>query len=127
MRYLGLCLVVSAAPTLAAPPPEGPLLDRLKPHKDWIEGQWRHCHNPPSDLCYCCNVADGRPVEAEQQRDGHWRAHVTPEMWPGAPDKGEDMPREIEVPDSPFMFEGFLWRSPKTGQNYCFAPPAGGV
>ncbi len=130
MRTLAalLCAVLTAGVALADPPaPGSPLATRLRPYKGWIEGQWIPCKNPPSNTCWCCSIADGRPVEAVQQRDGHWRAHVTPENWPGQPDMWIDVPPQIEVQHSPLMFEGFLWRSPITGQNFCFAPPGGGV
>lgn len=120
--------VLAAVSALAAPPsPDSPLIPRLAPYRAWIEGQWIHCHNPPTDTCWCCNIADGRPVEAEQMPDGHWRAHVTPDLWPGQTDHWEDVDPAIHVEHSPFMAQGFLWRSPQTGRNYCFAPPASGV
>lgn len=128
LMFLGAVFLAAAA-LAAPPPPDSPLWPQLRPHKAWIEGQWIHCHNPPTDTCWCCNVADGRPVEAEEVpgKPGHWRAHVTPDLWPGVTDHWEEIDPAIHVQHSPFFSEGFLWRSPETQRNFCFAPPAGGV
>lgn len=131
MRTLALALCLATAPALSAPPaPDTPIARDLAPHAKWITGQWIPCPDAdehPGHYCWCCSLGDGRPVEVEQKADGTWRALVTHGFWPLQPDHWEDMPVRIYVEHSPFAAQGFLWRAPQTDENYCFAPPNGGV
>lgn len=130
MRRVGLLFGLAlTAPALAAPPPEGSLAaELLGPHADWVRSRFRPCPTTehPRQRCWCCDTHDGRPVEVRVTADGaHYEARVTPENWAGAADHWEVMPDEIIVGGNPLIGWGVLWRSPVTGQNFCFAPPGG--
>ena len=114
----GFALLLAASAALATPPPVGsPDYEIMHPYKDWITTQ----HNKRGG--YCCDWADGRPVEAHIV-DDHWEAHVTPEHFPGAPDKWVAIPDEKVLTRNP-TGSPILWYNVEHDNVYCFAPPDG--
>lgn len=112
-----LALAVLAGPARAAPPPVGSDdWNVMHPYADWVTTQ----HDEAGR--WCCNIADGRPVDAET-RGNAWWAHITPEHFPGERD------RWAEVPDNKVLHQANPTGSPilwlYQGRVQCFAPPAG--
>ena len=69
-------LSLLATPALAAPPPEGSEdWNVMHPFAEWVTSQ----HDAAGR--WCCDIGDGRPVEAEIDGD-HWRGDVTPAHLP---------------------------------------------
>jgi hypothetical protein len=75
----------------AAPPPEGSEdWEIMRPYADWIQHQ-----NGP--MGWCCDVADGRPVDA-RMTESHWQVRLLhSEALPNAP------PGWVDVPDDALL------------------------
>jgi len=86
LRRLVVLFLCLSAPAVAAPPPVGSEdWQIMRPYADWIQRQ-----NGP--LGWCCNVADGRPVDARMVQD-HWQVRILhPETLPEAPSGWVDVP-----------------------------------
>ena len=132
--------LLCAALAWANPPPPGSDdAQIMQPFGPWITQQ----HDPAGRLC--CSIADGRPVEAriiEQSRtyrvhptcvacgdktviiEGpHWEAHVTPEHWPGEPDRWVGVPESTITHTENPVGVPILWMY--NGEVRCFSPPGG--
>jgi hypothetical protein len=100
----------------APPPPDSEDWKIMHPYAEWVTTQ----HD--SFGRWCCDIGDGRPVEA-RIADDHWEVHVTPAHFPGEPD------RWIAVPDDKITRNAnptgtpILWLFQSRVQ--CFAPPDG--
>lgn len=110
-----LCVLAHAA--LAAPPPPGSDDEKImKPYAEWVTTQ----HD--SQGRWCCDIGDGRPVEARISGD-HWEAHITPEHWPGEKDRWVPVPDDRVTRGVNPMGSPILWLY--HGAVQCFAPPDG--
>jgi len=112
-----LALLALATPALAAPPPVGSEDWKIMaPYKEWVTGQ--------HDLAgrWCCDIADGRPVDARVVGD-HWEAHVTPQHFPGEADRWVVVPEDKITRSVNPMGTPILWLY--QGRVQCFAPPDG--
>jgi hypothetical protein len=113
---VALGLVLSGA-AFAAPPPEGSDdWNVMHPYADWVRTQ----HDPTGH--WCCDIGDGRPVEAEIDGD-HWRVHVTPAHFPGETDRWLPVPDEKIIRNANPTGSPILWMY--QGRVQCFAPPDG--
>jgi hypothetical protein len=110
----------------------------MHPYAEWMTAQ----HDTAGR--WCCDIGDGRPVEAKIVGD-HWEAHVTPKHFPdlaqtcAAPQvgPGSDAPCKslgpqgvwMQVPDEKVTHNvnptgmPILWLY--QGRVQCFAPPDG--
>jgi hypothetical protein len=101
----------------AAPPPLGSEdWNLMAPFKEWVTTQ----HDSLGR--WCCDIGDGRPVEARIDSD-HWSVHVTPQHFPGETDRWMAVPEEKVVPGANPTGSPILWLY--RGQVQCFAPPNG--
>jgi len=101
----------------AAPPPAGS--DDYKimhPYAEWITTQ----HDTLGR--WCCDIGDGRPVEAKIV-DDHWEVHVTPQHFPGEADRWMAVPDEKITRNANPTGMPILWLYQSRVQ--CFAPPDG--
>jgi hypothetical protein len=132
-----------SAPAAAAPPPVGSEdYQVMMPYKEWITSQ----HDGLGR--WCCDIGDGRPVEAvigkmapgpvregewrlpgpapvspAADGDDHWWAHVTPAHWPGEIDRWVFVPDEKITHNANPTGSPILWLY--QGRVQCFAPPDG--
>lgn len=105
---------------LAAPPVEGsPDWEIMHPYAEWVQKQYA------KDGHWCCSAADGRPVDARIDADGHWQAHVTPEHFPDATDHWLTIPDDHVLHQANPMGVPLLWYNQRMDLPYCFAPAAG--
>lgn len=88
----------------------------MAPFRAWITTQ----HDPAGR--WCCDLGDGRPVDAKIEGD-HWRAHVTPEHFPGEVDRWVDVPDDAVIRGSNPTGVAILWLY--NGRTQCFAPADG--
>lgn len=114
----------------AAPPPEGSDdWNIMHPYKDWVTSQ----HDGLGR--WCCDIGDGRPVEARIEGD-HWIVHIVPKQWnddnstrpgpavnSGLSDKWLPVPDEKITRNSNPTGNPILWLY--QGRVQCFAPPDG--
>lgn len=112
--------VLVALPAFAAPPPEGSEdWQIMHSFRDWVTSQ--HADNG----YYCCDLSDGRPVDARINKEGDWEAHVTDKHYPGASDHWVVVPRERILHRRNPVGVPILWYSIGTDHVFCFAPPDG--
>jgi hypothetical protein len=117
--------VLMIRPAGASPPAPGSEdAQIMAPYQDWITSRSDQYHNA------CCDIGDGRPVEADittvdedGERRTHWRAHVTPKHFPDQPDHWVVVPDEKIVLGANPTGSPILWLY--KGLVQCFAPPAG--
>lgn len=102
-----------AFPALAAPPPVGSEdWQVLAPHAAWITGLRRGGVS-------CCDLADGRPVEARSRGEG-WQVRFRPGQLEGAPVDWVDVPAEAVIRgENPVGLPVAFWYG---GQVRCFVP-----
>jgi hypothetical protein len=119
-RLLAAALVALPSAAHAAPPPVGSDdWNVMAPYAQWVTTQ--HAENGN----WCCDISDGRPVDARINAEGHWEAHVTSEHWPLAHDHW------VEVPDVRVLHTAnptglpIMWYSVPADHVYCFAPGSG--
>jgi hypothetical protein len=121
-----LAAVVLVRAANASPPAPGTEDGQIMmPFQDWITTR------KDQDSNACCDIGDGRPVEADIatmiDEDGvkrsHWRAHVTPKHFPDQPDHWVVVPDEKIVPGANPTGSPILWLY--KGLVQCFAPPPG--
>jgi hypothetical protein len=118
MLVLGALL--QAAPLAdAAPPPVGSDdWNIMAPYRKWVTSQ----HDTSG--AWCCDIGDGRPVEARIAADGdHWEAHVTKQHFPDEPEAWLPVPDEKIIRDANPTGTPILWLY--QGRVQCFAPPDG--
>ena len=137
IRAAACMFALLAAPAFAAPPPMDSDDWRIMgPYKEWATSQ--------HDLAgrWCCDIGDGRPVDAEifencnlppgdvpdkcpaQMPIGaHWWAHVTSEHWPDERDRWMMIPDEKITSGINPIGVPILWLYQSRVQ--CFAPPDG--
>lgn len=86
MHRVLVFFVCLSSPVLAAPPPEGSEdWEIMHPYADWIQHQ-------NGAQGWCCDVADGRPVDARMSQN-HWQVRLLhPETLPNAPAGWVDVP-----------------------------------
>lgn len=102
----------------AAPPPVGSEdYKLLMPYKEWVTSQ----HDKLGR--WCCDLGDGRPVDARIVNGDHWEAHITHEHFPDEPEAWLPVPEDKIVragnpTGTPIVW---LWG----GKVQCFAPPGG--
>lgn len=126
LRTMTFLVVLTAHGAVAAPPPPNSEDYKImQPYAAWVVGQ--------HDILgrWCCDIGDGRPVEAHIQGD-HWMVHVTPEKFPAQTVPGPDSPsgdRWMAVPENKVTRGAnptgapILWMY--QGRIQCFAPPDG--
>jgi hypothetical protein len=92
MRHLlAALLFVVSWPAFAAPPPAGSEDAKIMaPFKEWVTSQ----HDTSGR--WCCDIGDGRPVEARIDGD-HWAAHITLQHFP---DTAQVCPGPVAGPGS---------------------------
>jgi hypothetical protein len=140
MRTLLIGALLWPALAWAAPPPADSEDSRIMaPYVRWITTQ----HDSAGH--WCCDIGDGRPVEAEIRlvgRDGTpfdnigqssgesimptaamWFVHVTPEHFPGQPDHWLAVPDDKIIRNANPTGLPILWLL--QGRVQCFAPPDG--
>ncbi len=106
-------------PARAAPPPVGSDdWNIMHPYAEWVTTQ----HDRRG--YWCCDIGDGRPVEARIASDGnHWEVHITKTHFPEEPDHW------LVVPDGKITNGGNPTGTPIVwllhGNVQCFAPPDG--
>ena len=137
MIRIAVVLVFAPMVAFAAPPPEGSEDAKIMgPYKEWATSQ--------HDLAgrWCCDIGDGRPVDAEifencnlppgdvpdkcpaQMPIGaHWWAHVTREHWPDERDRWMMIPDDKITRSINPIGVPILWLYQSRVQ--CFAPPDG--
>jgi hypothetical protein len=105
------------APARAAPPPVGSDdWNVMMPYKEWVTSQ----HDSLGR--WCCDIGDGRPVEA-RIADDHWEVHVTPKHFPDEVDHWMAVPDEKITRNANPTGTPILWMY--QGRVQCFAPPDG--
>jgi len=112
-----LALLALAQPAGAAPPPQDSEDWKIMhPYQQWVTSQ--------HDLLgrWCCDIGDGRPVEARIS-DDHWEVHVTKDHFPDEPERWLPVPEEKVTRGLNPMGTPILWLY--QGHVQCFAPPDG--
>jgi hypothetical protein len=116
-RALGM-LAVSFVPAMAAPPAPGSEDAAIMgPFIEWVETQ----HTGTGS--WCCNVSDGRPVEARMSNGG-WEIYVTSEKFPGTKPGWMRVPVHALLSGYNPVGVPIAWVM--RGQIFCFAPSNGG-
>ncbi len=116
---LVLATIGVAGTAHAAPPPVGSDdWNIMHPYAEWVTTQ----HDRRG--YWCCDIGDGRPVEARIAADGsHWEVHITKTHFPDEPDHW------LVVPDGKITAGGNPTGTPIVwllhGNVQCFAPPDG--
>lgn len=106
-----------AVDAFAAPPSVGSDdWNIMAPYQEWVISQ----HDPAGR--WCCDIGDGRPVEA-RIADDHWEVHVTPAHFPGEADRWMAVPDEKITRNANPTGTPILWLYQSRVQ--CFAPPDG--
>jgi hypothetical protein len=114
---IALLAALSAWPAGAAPPPEGSEDWKIiHPFQEWVTTQ----HDSVGR--WCCNIGDGRPVDARIAGD-HWEAHVTPEHFPGEAQRWIEVPSAAVTHNPNPTGRPILWLY--HGRVQCFAPEGG--
>jgi len=141
LAIIGAALMLGSAThavhVLAAPPPYGSDdWNVMHPYKEWVTSQHDQLGR------WCCDIADGRPVDAEiwencqfpaKDKNGdcpkntligtHWWVHITEKHFPGELDRWELVPDEKIIRKSNPTGVPILWLY--QGKVQCFAPPDG--
>jgi len=114
----------AAPPAVAAPPsPNSEDARIMSPQEAWITSRHDRQNNA------CCDIGDGRPAEAnlvtvvdwDDVTRTHWRAHITPDHFPGESDRWVVIPDEKIVSGANPVGVPILWLY--KGRVQCFAPP----
>jgi hypothetical protein len=114
---LAAALLACAAPAGASPPPkDSEDWKIMAPYKEWVTSQ----HDTLGR--WCCDIGDGRPVEARID-DDHWVVHVTPAHFPGEAERWMTVPDEKITRNANPTGTPILWLY--QGRVQCFAPPDG--
>lgn len=88
----------------------------MQPYKEWVTSQ----HDSLGR--WCCDIGDGRPVNAEI-RDSSWWVHITPAHFPNEPDHWMQVPDERVTKGANPTGTPIVWLYRSKVQ--CFAPPDG--
>lgn len=141
LAIIGAALMLGSAThavhVLAAPPPYGSDdWNIMHPYKEWVESQHDQLGR------WCCDIADGRPVDAEIYYNcdlppdlphgecpvmmpigAHWWVHIERKHFPDERDRWEVVPDEKITHNANPVGVPILWLY--QGRVQCFAPPDG--
>lgn len=120
MAGIGFILVwlLSANTANASPPPVGSEdYEIMKDFSEWVQAQ-----TTPEGYG-CCDIADGRPVDARITKDGQWEAFISVAKFGyTAPDAWRIVPAQLykNPVKNPIGLPILYWYN---GEIRCFIPP----
>lgn len=131
MKALWAAIVLVPGLAWADPPPVGSDdWNVMHPYKEWVAGQHDRLGR------WCCEISDGRPVDARISGGDHWEVHIVPQQWaegnstrPGPSVNGVLTDHWMLVPDEKITHGAnptghpILWMY--QGRIQCFAQPDG--